>query len=52
MYHLFSWHAYQIIVSKVVSSIIGQDQLMVNPTFSLLADTKAEEVHEVSPRNQ
>jgi hypothetical protein len=52
MYHKFSWCAYQIIVSKVAPSIIGQDQLMVNQTFSLLADTKAKEVHEGSPRNE
>jgi hypothetical protein len=46
MYHLF-------FVSKVAHSIIGRDQLMVkNMTFSLLADTEAEEVHRVSPRNK
>jgi hypothetical protein len=44
MYHFFSWRTYQTIILKVARSMIGQDQLMVNRTFSLLDGTKAEEV--------
>jgi hypothetical protein len=41
-----------VIISKVVHSIIGPDPVDGRQYLFLLADTKAEEVHEVSPRNE